>query len=466
MSNRHLTSFLLLIIAALTAAGCGFLRTRTGFYEPVTVNLRNHEFEAAVKGIEDARASNKYDRKDRLIYYIDAGMVNHYASRIDTSLAKLQLAEEAAEELFTRSISRAAASLLLNDNALEYSGEDYEILYTNLIKALNYIELDRFDEAFVEIRRANLKLDLLEQKYADAVRELRQGAPDDTARVDIEYDVAPVRFHNDAFARYLSMHIYASDGKMDDARIDYDLLTEAFRTQPNIYDFEVPDVRYRAEDGRSILSVVGLVGLSPVKEAFSLRIRTDKDLDLVQVLYTDSENNESEYGHFPFPVDHDFYFKFAIPRMVARPSIVDAIRVYANGEQIGDLQLIEDVSVVAEETFKAKRSIIYIRSVARAIFKGIAAYKLKGKLDTGGVEGWLKKAAVDVATDVSEGADLRCSRFLPGRIYVGDFEIPPGTYDLRVEFLDSHGALIKATNISGYRVLDRGLNLVEAASLN
>ena len=463
---RRLTQRFILPAVVLIVAGCGSVQTRTGFYEPITADIQNHEFAAAVQGIEAAKSSNKYQKKDRLVYYIDAGMANHYASRIDTSNARLQLAEDAAEELFTKSIARAAASALLNDNVLEYAGEDYEILYTNLIKALNYVSLDRFDDAFVEIKRANLKLDLLEQKYADAARELEGGSPDDTARVELEYKADPVRFHNDAFARYLSMHMYAADGAMDDARIDYDFLKEAFMTQPHVYDFDMPDVRYSAEKGKTILSVVGLVGLSPVKEAFNLRLRSDKDLNLIQVLYTDSENNESEYGHIPFPVDHDYYFKFAIPRVVARPSMVRIIRVYANSKHIGDLQLIEDVSKVAEETFKARRSLIYIRSVARAIAKGLAAQKLKKEFDTGGLGGWLKKAAVDVVTDISEGADLRCSRFLPGRIYVGDFEIEPGTYDLRIEFLDSHNQLIKARNIAGYEVLARGLNLLEAFSLN
>jgi hypothetical protein len=37
-----------------------------------------------------------------------------------------------------------------------------------LIKALNYIKYDSIDQAFVEIRRANEKLDLLEQKNTPA----------------------------------------------------------------------------------------------------------------------------------------------------------------------------------------------------------------------------------------------------------------------------------------------------------
>ncbi len=166
------------------------------------------------------------------------------------------------------------------------------------------------------------------------------------------------------------------------------------------------------------------------------------------------------------PISEDFYFKFSIPQIVSRPSYVSRIRVYADKEFLGELQLLEDVAKVAQETFQAKKSLIYLRTVARAVFKGLAAYKAKKKADTGGVGGWLKKAAIDVATDISENADLRCSRLLPGRIYVGDFEIEPGTYDLTIEFLDADGDLISATDINGYQVLKKGLNLVEAFSLN
>ena len=252
---------------------------------------------------------------------------------------------------------------------------------------------------------------------------------------------------------------------MDDARIDYDLLHLAFREQPHIYNFEVPDIRYFSED-KAILSVVGLAGLSPVKEALNLRIRTDKDLDLVQVLYTDPERKGSEYGHLPIPVSEDYYFKFSIPQLMSRPSYISRIKVFAYSEPIGELQLIEDVDLVAGETFEAKKSLIYLRTVARAVFKGLAAHKAKKKADTGGAAGWLKKAAIDVTTDISENADLRCSRLLPGEIYVGDFEIEPGTYDLTIEFLDADGNVISATEISGYQVLKKGLNLVEAFCLD
>jgi hypothetical protein len=454
-----------LLLCLFLIIGCGSIATQKGFYEPITGDLRNNNFEAAVEKIEKAKADNKYGNKDRFLYYLDAGLAYHYASRFEESSLRLTSAEDAADELFTRSISRAAASLLLNDHILEYAGEDYEVLYTNLIKALNYISFDDFDGTFVEIRRANEKLNLLEQKYRKAAHEFSNAPNGDSGEVEIDYQVEKVRFNNDAFARYLSMHVYAAEGKMDDARIDYDLLHQAFREQPHVYGFTPPDVKYYSKN-KTILSIVGMAGLSPVKEALNLRIRTDKDLDLVQILYTDPQHGESEYGHLPLPVSEDYYFKFAIPQIVSRPSYISRVRVIANGESIGELKLLEDVGAVARETFQAKKSLIYLRTIARALAKGLAAHKAKEKADTGGLEGWLKKAAVDVATDISENADLRCSRLLPGKIYVGDFEIQPGVYDLTIEFLDGDGNLISATDITGYEVLGKGLNLVEAFSLN
>jgi hypothetical protein len=140
--------------------------------------------------------------------------------------------------------------------------------------------------------------------------------------------------------------------------------------------------------------------------------------------------------------------------------------VIADSLYIGELQLIEDVYSVSEEIFRKKKSMIYFRSIARAVAKGLLAHRAKQKLDTGGLAGWLKKAAVDVATEISEAADLRCSRLLPGLIYVGDFELPPGVYDLRIEFIDANGDLISVTEYPDYEVTGRGLNMVEAFSLN
>ena len=357
---------------------------------------------------------------------------------------------------------------MLNDNVLEYSGEDHEVLYTNIFKALDYIELGRTEDAFVEVRRANLKLQGLEQKYFDAAQTFRNAAKNDTTQADLPYDIQPLRFSNSAFVRYLSMHMYASDGKLDDARIDYDLFKEAFTTQPQIYDFKAPDVKYSC-DGKAILSVVAMTGTSPVKNDLKLRIRTDRQLNLVQIMYDGAGENSTEYGHFFLPISEDYYFKFAIPTISPGQSQVASIRVTANGKPVGELQLIENVNRVASEVFEPKKTLTYVRSVARAIAKGLAAHKLKEDIDKKNEDSfgsWLLKAAVDVGTDVLENADLRCSRLLPSYIYVGDFELDPGTYDVLVEFANSEGVIVDSYRMDDFRVDQSALNLFRVVSLN
>jgi len=443
--------------------GCGSMATKKEFYEPITASVRAGDYSAAALGLEQAKDKGKYGKKDRLIYFIDAGLAYHYDRQFDSSNIRLHAAESAAEELFTKSISKAALSVVFNDNALDYAGEDYEVLYTNLISALNYAAQNKFDDAFVEVKRANLKLEQLEMKYGEAVEAFKRSDAEDSTIAQIDYDIEPVRFQNSAFARWLSMHMYAADGKFDDAQLDYELLHHAFETQPFIYNFEPPDIKYVSEDA-AVLSVVALSGLSPVKEALNLRIRTDKDLDLVQTLYTDGTEEGQQYGQLFLPVSEDYYFKFAIPRLIDRGSIIDHAKVYADGRALGRLQVIEDVGRVSRETFKSKKSLIYIRTVLRAVAKGLVAHKQKEKADTGGLGGWLKKAAIDVVTDLSENADLRCARLLPGRILVGDFELPPGTYDLTIEFVDYDGNLVGGQSFPQYTVLESGLNLIQAAS--
>jgi hypothetical protein len=415
------------LLSAFIFIGCGAVATRTKFYKPISADLVAGNYTKAARSFEKA----KFDHKDRFLYYIDSGALYHYASDFDTSNVRLTKAENAAEDLYTKSVKRAAVSIVLNDNVLEYAGEDYEILYTNLLKALNYLELRNFDDAFVEVRRANLKLQLLEQKYRDAADILNRGEENDTSETKVNYVPGDVRFNNDAFARYLSMHMYAAEGKWDDA---------------------------------GILSVGGLVGLCPVKEALNLRIRTDKDLGLVQVLYTDSDNEDAEYGHIPWPVTADYYFKFAIPKMAIRPSNISSVKIWANDSYLGEVGLMEDVGNIAVETFNAKKNLIYLRSVARAVGKGLATHKLKEKADTGGLGGWLKKAAIDVGSDITENADLRCARFLPGRIFATDFVIPPGTYNLTVEFIDLDGRIVETQRISDYIVNSGDFNLVRVMS--
>jgi hypothetical protein len=68
-----------------------------------------------------------------------------------------------------------------------------------------------------------------------------------------------------------------------------------------------------------------------------------------------------------------------------------------------------------------------------------------------------------VAFDKTEAADIRSSRYFPGRAYVGGLTLNPGTYDITINYY-AGGRLVHSAARPAVQVAAGKLNLVEAAS--
>lgn len=150
--KRTIAVFFIFAMVFSLSTSCASMRKLKKHYAKTDkAILKNNYLEAAA--LVEAEKDNSYKKRDRVLYYLNLGMLYHFAGMYEKSNKLLTIAEYAIEELFTKSISKAATSLLLNDTVLDYSGEDYEDIYINVFKALNYLSLESFDEAFVEVRR-------------------------------------------------------------------------------------------------------------------------------------------------------------------------------------------------------------------------------------------------------------------------------------------------------------------------
>ena len=246
--------------ALLLLASCASTYTYQAHYLDADALVYQRDFSGASQVIE----KNKevvYKEKDRVLYYLDAGMLYHYSGEYEKSNQALSAAEQGIEDLYTKSISKILTSGVLNDNALDYSGEDYEDVYLNIFKALNYIALGDNESALVEIRRVHIKLGLLEDKYRDLINEYNRS---DDAEGEIE--ARELRFYNSALARYMGMLLYRAEGSFDDARIELDEIREAYNEQSQLYDFEMPELPDQSGvDGKAHLSVMAFTAFLPVK---------------------------------------------------------------------------------------------------------------------------------------------------------------------------------------------------------
>ena len=462
---------LLPALAMLALASCASTRTSLDQYREAEPLARDGRYAEAAAVIEGAKEKS-YKEKDRVLYWLDLGMLCHWAGQYDQSNQYLTEAENAIEELFTKSVSKAMASGVLNDNALDYSGEDYEDIYVNIFKALNYIALENREDAMVEIRRVAIKLNILDDKYGSLIDEYN-GSSDAEGELERQEN----RFHNDILARYLSLLLYRAEGSFDDAAIDLREIEEAWKSQSQIYDFDRPAMPSVEDgDGKALVNVLAFTGLGPVKLADTFYVHTGPD-----IVYLASTKQEEDYATevagFTFlivpGVRPGIHFKIQFPRIEARGSDVDRIVLRLDGNAAGELQLLERTEDIAVETFRLKQPLTVGKTIIRATLKNIAkeagkdaaSDALTDQMGLGGaILGFFAGIAADVAVDATENADLRISHFFPAEARVAEFAVDPGTYRVTVEYWDGSN-LLGVRDHGEMTFAPGGLNLVESCLL-
>ena len=435
--------------------------TRNEAFVEVDAAVAQGRYMEAAQTMSGEDRANFYKDKDKVLYYLDLGMLYHYAGEYSQSVEHLDEAERLIEAYFSTSITQAAGSLLLNDNVMDYAGEDYEDIYLNVFKALDFLNMGDFDAGFVEVRRVNTKLNVLQDKYASLAEGYNSS--DDSA---VTLQAGSNKFYNSALARYVSLLLYRAEGDYDGARIDYEKFLQAYQLQPDIYNFVPPvdDSAIKPSSKGARVSVLAFSGRSPVKKAKSLTIATGNNQ--VSILTTDEDDSgvlvPTGYTNFFWPgIDSGYRFKFQLPYMDPQGSTANAIYLVVDGKRQGELYLMENMERIAEETFKVKYPIIFMKTVTRTIVKGIIAQKGKEHIqDQGGLAmGLLGAIVADVAIEASEQADLRVSRYFPAYAFVREFEIPPGEHTVAVEYF-SNGVLIYSDSLGTRNFSAGNLNLV------
>lgn len=448
---------IILIIILFTSIGCSNIRTRDAYKESLLDNVQKRNFSGALQIIEDTKEKS-FSEKDRVLYSLYRGVLLHYNQEYQESNEALDLAEEAIEELFTKSISRAASTMLLNDNTFAYAGEDYEDIYINIFKTLNYINLGQAESAFVEVRKVNDKLNLLEDKYKAYAKEYNNS---DDSKISI--DIKSIQFNNSALARFLSMMLYRADRQFDDVRIDNMYLEEVYTLNAHIYNFSKPDLTGFTEIkmGNAKLNFISFTGLAPEKYPLNYRVATAENMIIVFV----DDGNEVDGQQFFFPgVAGGYYFKFSVPRMRERTSEISKITIEVGDKKIGELDKIEDINRIAKETFEIRANMAYVRAITRTVVKGVASILAQQEMEkrTGELGGLLTKLGAAALTEASEAADLRSCFIFPGFAYIGDYDVSPGTYNIKINFVDRYNNVVYTEFLNDYEVKENKINLIES----
>ena len=409
---------------------------------------------------------NKPSKKNQLLYLLDLGMTQHWNKQYQESNATLEMAKKYFDEQDTYSLSQLFSKMIINDNISEYTGNIAEEIYVHIFKALNYISLNKVDEAWVEVRQIDEKFDLLQRdyNYSDLI---------DNNILNSNKVLENHPFHNSALANWIGMLIYRSQGLMDDARIDYDNIKLAFNKQHELYPFKIPDLTDYDKPipaSHSRLNLIGFYGRTSLKSAKTFRIITIKDNVIIKSSAEDLnqlclENWETIFWK---DVNPNLDLKITLPILKARSNHVAYIEAQINNNAPIKLQKIESLDRISSKIFQYNQPIIYIRTLIRAFGKTLAIESGTEKMTENMDDIWksLTKLSIGSLINLTEQADTRSTHYFPGNTAINEVVLPCGIHTLQFHYYDINGNLIKSDEPREIELKPDQLHLEQAVYLN
>jgi len=432
--HRIITALCCVLTVSMLLAGCASfidLRVSDQHY-----NASN--FTAAYQSLERESAA-VLNAQGPIILNYDLGLLARLSGDHARSNVLLSESERLIKEAYTRSISEGIASFIVNDNTKAYAGTEYEDLYLNIFKALNYLALGEEEGALVELRRSLEKQTQLKAHHEMDLKSLASYAKQNNLPFDGSQTYA-TSFSTSALANHLAAIVAESLGDESMALYSQNQVAHAFSTQPTLYPFGQPKATSLSapEEGAGRLHLLIFTGRSPVKEERWEYIYLNR-YDRVRIAY---------------------------PVLTVQPSTVEAISVRINetGQQT-NLERIESLSTIAIDTFAAQGQIAMqksiMRSMARAAGKAVGDSLSKNENENLSLLGDLMSMFFQISGEVAERADVRSTHYLPSEAWVGAIDLRPGTYTAEISFLNKWGKSLESQTRSVQVAGDGSLSFVE-----
>lgn len=370
--------------------------------------------------------------RDRLLYYMEAGVVFHSQGDYQTSLEIFSRADEMADEIKT-SLTGTAKSFLLSDREGEFQGENFERLLIKYYLALDQALTGDLQAAKRTLRK--LEADLKDMKYEDAAYKQVLVARYLNALVSEE-----LKEFNDARVQYRNLENFGVDAEWlqreryllaKHANDRQDLARyQKGRTEPLFKnsDAKTGELIVFAEMGKAAVKESRGDLLSDEQFALALRVALDAAI-LSQGSALTTVSVLAMLGTAENP----------IPKFVEREA-PHLPQLFLQETALPPSLLLTNFDWIAEKNFNENYSSYVTRNVAsiatKIVIAAIAAEAVSRQIkdNTSGTVGVLAGFAVGLGAGGAVAAtvkpDLRSWRLLPAGFYAVRVILPEGTYPL------------------------------------
>ena len=326
-----------------------------------------------------------------LLLFMEKGMLMHRAGRFSESIAELRQASALMEKQDRLSVSQQTASILVNDWMTEYKGEYCERLWVHTYLMIDYLMVNRYEDALVEAKQA--------LKIVDAYPEALSEAYFSLALIGLCYELLDE--YNDAYIIYERM-----------AR-------------------SMPDPESVREE---LIRMGRLSGIEPDDSQASIC----RDSDEGHRPFSGAESEVILFvgtGNGPVKVSGDIVLppgiRISWPRYQNRSVANDFVGVDAGDRRLSAKTVGTDLNRVARISLAKRAKTIIAKEAARVFAKEAIAQQVEKEDDP------FTSFMTRLILMAMEEADTRSWQTLPARNTLLRLRLEPGIHHLAVLFEDS-----------------------------
>ncbi|HNX57567.1 MAG TPA: hypothetical protein PKK43_00605 [Spirochaetota bacterium] len=388
---------------------------------------------------------------DQLLFMMECGLMLHAGGDFEKSNQILLKAGELADKI-TISVSKTAASLFLNDTVTNYRGEDFEIVLIHMYLGINYMMLNKPEDARVEFKKVdNLLRGIKEEgggKYKmNLMAKYLYGIAFEVSAVEMKDS----NDFNDALIEY--KQINQLDPSFSDVKLDILRMAKALGDDEDYAKYAARfgklDKAVPQNSGELIMiyhSGQGAIKQSRGKLLDDVKMKTAINVSVNSMTLKEGVTLAGIFAALALADN-------PIPKFAKRSNQIARLRMNAGGVDCGSTYLLEDIENTAVKNLEEQYSSMYAKVAAGVAVKVVASITagIVAKQTAKAVGGKVGKLAGLIGAGVGAGVgaglgstikpDLRCWHTLPANLQIRRFFIKPGNYDVNVDLIDAKGAV-------------------------
>lgn len=277
-------------------------------------------------------------------------------------------------------------SYVLNDAVREYRGSAFEEILAHHFQAYNYLAINDYQSAEVEIRNIAEKQAMLLEEYEGAIEDASHYLSSQSSHA------LPMGFQNNgqlrpslanSYSYYFSAVFWEAQGNINEAMLNY---KKAYALNPNLSQIKTILNQLENRQSQPQLIVIAEQGLISSRRSH----------------------------HFSWLTRNAGAMTIALPELKQTRSQPIPLQVAINQRYSGITQTIEDFNALASQALKAEYPFIMLRQVIRAMTK----YNLQNSLNEASDNHPLINILASTFNLLTEQSDLRAWSSLPENIQI------------------------------------------------